>query len=155
MDRRPLDLERDLVRVLAMQKRSWEINFPGQVFFEDAFVRSLRGGARRGQLYAYEIDDQMVGWLWLDLCVPRVRGHIRHLQVKEPYWGHGIGKAIVEDAIAACVERRCPELTLNVTKSNRRAMTLYASLGFALDEDDGDRQRMCLSLVGDKAPDRQ
>ena len=146
MDRRPLDLDRDLNRVLSMQRRSWEINFPGQAFFEGAFVGSLRGGVRRGQLYAYESEGHLVGWLWLDLSIPRIGGHIRHIQVAEPYWGRGIGRAIVEDAIALCREKGCPELTLNVTKSNSRALALYTSLGFQLKQDDGDRQKMSLAL---------
>ncbi|MBN1400912.1 MAG: GNAT family N-acetyltransferase [Anaerolineae bacterium] len=149
MDRRLVDVDRDYEQLLAMQRRSWEINFPGELFYEAAFMGSLRSSARRGQVYVYEMEGSLVGWLWLDLSPSHDHAHIRHIQVEEAYWGQGIGKAIVEDAIAICAQRRREEITLNVTKANERAMALYAGLGFVLDEDDGARQRMRLTIGQD------
>jgi ribosomal protein S18 acetylase RimI-like enzyme len=149
MDRRLVDVDRDHEQLLAMQRRSWEINFPGELFYEAAFLGSLRSSARRGQVYVYEMEGNLVGWLWLDLAPSQYQAHIRHIQVEEEYWGQGLGRAILEDAIALCAQRRCEEITLNVTKANQRAMALYASLGFVLDEDDGARQRMRLAIGPD------
>jgi ribosomal protein S18 acetylase RimI-like enzyme len=142
MERRRLDFERDYETLLGMQRLSWEINFPKLDFNRKSFRRSLRGAARREEVYVYEIDGELVGWLWLDLRTPSLGGHVRHIQVKESHWGRGIGRAIMEDAISLCVERGCPHVTLNVTKSNTRALSLYRDLGFETVNDRGERMRM-------------
>lgn len=146
MERRMLDVERDYESLLDMQRLSWKINFPTLEFNEKSFHRSLRNAAHHEEVYVYEIDGEMVGWLWLDLRTPSAGGHIRHIQVKRSHWGQGIGYAIMEDAIALCRERDCPHITLNVTKSNVRAVTLYRGLGFEPVNDGGERMRMKLKL---------
>jgi GNAT superfamily N-acetyltransferase len=151
MKRRMLDWRRDYDQLLAMQRLSWEINFPGREFSEAAFDVQLRFGAHDNEVYIYELEGQLVGWLWLDWSVQRA-GHIRHIQVEEAYWGQGLGRQILEDAIALCLQRDCRTLTLNVTKSNARAMTLYAHLGFVVADDHGDRQRMRLDLATGSPP---
>ncbi len=146
MERRALDIERDYETLLDMQRISWEINFPTLEFNEKAFRRSLRGAVRREEVYIYEIDDKLVGWLWLDLRAPSSGGHVRHIQVKRCRWGQGIGRAIMEDAISLCRDRSCPHITLNVTKANARAVSLYKHLGFEPVNDRGERMRMKLEL---------
>ena len=145
MKRRTLDLARDYDQLLAMQRLSWEINFPGRAFCEVSFDVSLRFGDHSDEIHIYEIEDKTVGWLWLDFNNGNA-GHIRHIQVERTHWGQGLGRKIMEDALALCVERGCRAMTLNVTKSNARAMTLYAHLGFVVIEDCDGRQRMQLNL---------
>jgi ribosomal protein S18 acetylase RimI-like enzyme len=84
--------------------------------------------------------------LWLDLGRPRAAVHVRHIQVAQEHWGQGFGRQIMEDAMAIAVARGARALTLNVTKSNARAMNLYESLGFEVQEDSGSRQKMRLTL---------
>lgn len=146
MERRVLDMERDYETLLDMQRFSWKINFPRLEFNEKAFYRSLCGAARREEVYIYEIDEGIVGWLWLDLRTPSHGGHVRHIQVERSYWGQGIGRAIMEDALSLCREKGCPHITLNVTKSNARAVSLYRHLGFETVNDHGERMRMKLEL---------
>ncbi|MFO7918937.1 MAG: GNAT family N-acetyltransferase [Anaerolineae bacterium] len=146
MERRALDIERDYEALLNMQRLSWEINFPTLEFNDKAFRRSLHDAARREEVYVYEIDDEPVGWLWLDLRTPSHGGHVRHIQVKRARWGRGIGRTIMEDAISLCQEKGCPHITLNVTKSNTRAVSLYRHLGFEAVDDRGERMRMKLEL---------
>lgn len=148
MERRLAEFERDCETLLSLQRVSREINFPGLPYSERAFRYSLRSGTRRGQVHVYEIDGELMGYLWIDLAKPNTGGHVRHVQVIEERWGGGLGRAIMEDAIAMCIERGCHAVTLNVTKSNRRAVSLYSRLGFVPVEEDGNRQRMRLDLIG-------
>ena len=147
MQRRLAEFERDCEKLLSMQRVSREINFSGLPYSEQAFRHSLRSGTRRGQVYVYEIGGELMGYLWIDLTKPETGGHVRHVQVTKEHWGEGLGRAIMEDAIAMCIERGCKAVTLNVTKSNVRAVSLYSHLGFAPVEDKGNRQRMRLGLM--------
>ena len=146
MRRRLVDFERDYESLLDMHQRSWEINFPGEPFYEDAFRVSLRSDVRHGQVYAYEDDEGFIGWLWLDIDPRHRAAHIKHIQVVESRWGQGYGRRIVEDAIDLAEHAGCRIMTLNVTKSNERAMALYNSLGFEVAQDQYARQRMRLLL---------
>ena len=146
MERRPLDIERDYEYILPMQRQSWQINFPGELTSEKGFRRFLTKAVRRGEVYVYEIDGTIVAWLWLDLSASKLTGHIRHVQVEQSYWGKGLGRCVVEDAISLSIEAGRRALTLNVTKSNRRAMALYERLGFIVEANNGERQFMKLEL---------
>jgi len=77
------------------------------------------------------------------------RAHIRHLQVAEPYWGRGYGRYLVQEAFRMAREKGRTEITLNVTKSNERAMRLYAGCGFVTKQDLGDRLHMRRDLTVD------
>jgi len=145
MERRTADYRRDAERLLAMQRVSWGINFPGRAFHESSFCLSLRAGIEHGDVYVYEDAGAVVGWLWLDRYEAHVV-HIRHIQVTQERWGERIARKIMEDAIAIAAAEGRWAVTLNVTKSNTRAMNLYAHLGFRVIADEGDRQRMQLDL---------
>jgi len=153
MHRRLVELERDYDQLLAMQRQSFPINFPGRAFRPLSFDTALRSSVEYGEVYAYEVEGQLVGWLWLDWSDFGV-GHIRHIQVARAHWGQGYGRAIMEDAIRIVAEAGREAVTLNVTKSNKRAMALYTSLGFAVMEDYGDRQYMRLDIGAQTAPVR-
>ncbi|MGC9360478.1 MAG: GNAT family N-acetyltransferase [Anaerolineae bacterium] len=144
--RRPAREATDMDLLTAMQSESYAINFPEQVFSEHLFRPWLGSGIRRGEIWIYTLDGEVVGWLWLDLKRPRRSAHIVHVQVATEHWGRGIGRRIVEDGIAQARDAGRKKLTLTVTKSNARAMTLYAHLGFAVTGDLGDRQMMLLEL---------
>lgn len=149
MERRVVDLRRDYPALLAMQRHSWVINFPGEPFVESAFRHALERSAPGRNVFVYEQDGDLVGWLWLDWRVGRERAHIRHLQIAEPYWGQGHGRHLVEDALAMARARQRREITLNVTKSNTRAMQLYANCGFVVKRDMGDRLYMGRELAAE------
>ncbi len=151
MERRALDLERDYPSLLEMHRLSWQINFPGRLFSEATFRSSLQT-APQDQIFIYEVASELVGWLWLDKVRPG-ECHIRHIQVARDHWGKGLGRQIMEDAIRMCQENGSVALTLNVTKSNERAVNLYTHLGFAVTEDRGERQGMRLALR-EKASER-
>lgn len=146
LTRRRAREDRDMDALTAMQSESYVINFPEQTFREALFRPWLSSGIRRGEVWVYALEGEMVGWLWLDLRRSRRQAHIVHVQVATPRWGCGLGRRIVEDAIEQARAAGCARMTLSVTKSNARAMALYAGLGFQLLEDQGDRQMMMLAL---------
>ena len=153
MERRVVDLRRDYPALLALQRQSWGINFPGEPFVESAFRHALERSASSGNVYVYQEGQELVGWLWLDWRVGRERAHIRHLQVAEAYWGRGVGRELVEDAFRLARAKGRREITLNVTKSNERAMQLYASSGFVIKQDMGDRLYMGCNLANELGTD--
>jgi ribosomal-protein-alanine N-acetyltransferase len=155
MRRREADFERDYPRLLEMDRLSSEINFPGDPFCEDAFRVSLRSDVRHGDVYIYEDDEGLIGWLWLDIDVRHHSAHIKHIQVEQARWGQGYGRRIVQDAMAIAGHAACRVLTLNVTKSNARAMALYAGLGFEIAQDQNARQRMRLLLPPAAPPNEE
>ena len=144
--RRPARQDIDMDLLTALQSESYAINFPEQTFREALFRPWLSSGIRRGEVWIYTLDGTMVGWLWLDLQRPRRQAHIVHVQVATANWGRGLGRWIVEDAIAQARAAGRSRMTLSVTKANARAMALYESLGFQVLEDQGDRQMMVLRL---------
>jgi GNAT superfamily N-acetyltransferase len=148
MQRRPLDYARDIDLLVEMQYRTFEINFPGERFIERLFRDSLRRLDTGQAVYLYEEEGDLLGWLWLDFSRHHASVHIRHVEVAESHWGEGIGRAIMKDALAIAREGCCREVTLNVTKTNARALTLYEALGFDAQIDLGERQHMTLRLSG-------
>lgn len=148
LQRRWAELPDDYATLLAWERESWPINFPGEGFSEAEFRQTLEAGLRHHRMYVYELDGELVGWLWLDLNSSPHGAHVRHVQVATSHWGWGIGAALVRDAITIAQGARRAVLTLNVTKSNLRAMRLYEAMGFEVERDNGDRQRMGLRLSG-------
>jgi ribosomal-protein-alanine N-acetyltransferase len=60
------------------------------------------------------------------------KGHVVSVAVLEEYRRHGLGSAIVEEAIKGVKEKRCDELYLEVRCSNNDAVRLYEKLGFSI-----------------------
>jgi len=146
LTRRPACKDADMDLLTAMQSESYTINFPEQTFHEWLFRPWLESGIRRGEVWVYTQGAEIVGWLWLDLKRPKRQAHIVHVQVATDLWGQGVGRQIMQDGIAQARAAGRTKMTLSVTKSNARAMALYASLGFTVLEDEGDRQMMVLAL---------
>lgn len=145
LERRRMDVSSDTDRLLAMHRVSWKINFPGRHLDEWVFASSLEASARRGNVYVYECEGELVAWLWMGYP-GRDTAHVRHVQVAQAYWGRGIARRVMYDAMRLGLERGCRYLTLAVTKSNARAMALYDHLGFRPTADEGARQHMRLDL---------
>jgi len=146
LQRRWVELPADYDTLLGWERESWPINFPDEGFSETAFRSTLESGLRRHRLYLYELEGERVGWLWLDLNSSPHAAHVRHIQVASAHWGRGIGATLLRDAMTIAIASRRAVLTLNVTKTNWRAMRLYEALGFEVEQDDGRRQRRVLRL---------
>lgn len=145
MRRRYLKFDRDYAELLAMQRVSYALNFPGQELQEQWFRSSLLAAECDKRVWIYEQDGSIIGWLWLDRDEPGIL-HITHIQVREERWGKGIGRKMMHDAAIMAKRAGLGAITLNVTKTNERATTLYRDLGYAITMEHGDRQLMRLEL---------
>lgn len=81
---------------------------------------------------AAELDGRLVG-LCEATIAPRLR--YRHkatfaICVCKPYWGMGIGRAMLERCITWCRDQGLKKAELVVDTGNDRALALYRSLGF-------------------------
>lgn len=146
--RRLMRFNDDYLHLLEMQLESYAINFPGQELEELWFHHALETAGRSGCVWVYEQSARIIGWLWLDKKSLGVL-HISHIQVDRRYWGCGLGRQMMRDAIQLALDEGRTSITLNVTKSNVRAIALYSALGFQPDQDNGERQLMRLRLAGD------
>src|SRR5450756_2979369 len=97
MRRRYLQFNRDYAELLAMQRVSYALNFPGQELQEQWFRSALLAAEQDKRISVYEQDGSIIGWLWLDRDEPGIL-HITHIQVQEDSWGKGTGRKMMYDA---------------------------------------------------------
>ncbi len=71
-----------------------------------------------------EVDGYVVAWFAAD------QGEIANLAVTRTAWGGGIGRALLDEALAESVRRGIVAVFLEVRDSNDRARRLYGSRGF-------------------------
>jgi GNAT superfamily N-acetyltransferase len=57
-------------------------------------------------------------------------GYLQRLAVRPGHDGHGIGTALVGDALAWCRHHGCSSVMVNTQETNQRALRLYEHLGF-------------------------
>jgi GNAT superfamily N-acetyltransferase len=57
-------------------------------------------------------------------------GYLQRLAVHPNFHGHGIGTALVGDALSWCRRRGCDSVLVNTQEINERAHSLYQHLGF-------------------------
>jgi ribosomal protein S18 acetylase RimI-like enzyme len=73
-------------------------------------------------------EDRIVGYIGIH---PHEEyGHVLGMLVDERYRGRGIGKALLDSAIAWARERGLPDVSLLVFPHNERALALYRNAGF-------------------------
>lgn len=92
------------------------------------------------------VDGAPVGRIVLD--VDAVRVHVVDVALVPEHQGHGLGTALLEDAMARARALGVP-VQLMVRAENHRARDLYARLGFVVLSDDG----VDLLLSHDHAPE--
>jgi GNAT superfamily N-acetyltransferase len=103
----------------------------------DRMVQQQRGG---GVLLVAWLEDRPVGEVSLD-CEPAKEPEVRrqlpgvpqldHLEVVGPFWGRGIGTALIRAAEATARQFGHEQLTLGVGLDNPKARRLYERLGYA------------------------
>lgn len=76
-----------------------------------------------------DVSDRVVGFALVTETARR-RAHLAQLAVGLDYQGNGLGRALIERAVASLVSRGYDTLSLMVSDGNERASSLYRSLGF-------------------------
>lgn len=82
-------------------------------------ITRFRVVARRGHIVGYAITGRGSG-----------QGFLQRLATDPDEAGRGVGAALVVDALRWSAVRRCRRLLVNTQQENRRALDLYARLGF-------------------------
>lgn len=62
------------------------------------------------------------------------RGWIYYLAVHPESQGHGIGKALMEEAERLLAERGCPKINLQIRTGNHDVLSFYRHLGYRTDD---------------------
>ncbi|ACO04416.1 MAG TPA: N-acetyltransferase [Persephonella sp.] len=78
---------------------------------------------------------------WKDLYGRDV-GEIHELAVRKKFWGKGIGKTLLEEALKHLKEKGKKEIGLWVGRKNRKAIEFYKKYGFKIEESYRDWLRM-------------
>ena len=80
--------------------------------------------------YAVAVEaGRVVGFVGVMRVLDEV--HVNTVGVRADYEGRGLGRALLEHALARAVELGARRATLEVAVSNERARALYQRLGFA------------------------
>ncbi|WP_457642130.1 GNAT family N-acetyltransferase [Persephonella sp.] len=92
------------------------------------------------------IDNTPVGFVaadanWKDTYGKNV-GEIHELAVKKDYWGYGIGKILLEEALKHLKEKEKNTIGLWVGKKNKKAIEFYKKYGFQVVDSYRDWLRM-------------
>jgi ribosomal-protein-alanine N-acetyltransferase len=91
-------------------------------------VADLRQLLLFGRLTVVERNGAPVGYL--ALTVKEGVAQIARLAVHPAWSGHGIGRRLLADGLAAAAEQGCTGAVLNTQADNRRSQALYRSFGF-------------------------
>lgn len=114
--------EGDLDQVVAIEQRSFPLPWTREQFLDE--LRS----SHSFPLVAVAYDGVVAGYL----CPSQVldEGEILDVAVAEEFQGQGVGRLLVESALASFRERGVLRIFLEVRVSNQPAISLYQNLGF-------------------------
>jgi len=112
------DLEEVLVIEVASYPRPWHMPH---------FLDELASG-HSFPLVAFDPEGMVAGYI----CPMTIldEGHILNVAVRCDYRGRGVGRLLVERAVAECRTRGAESVSLEVRPSNHAALALYRTLGF-------------------------
>jgi GNAT superfamily N-acetyltransferase len=82
-----------------------------------------------GRLFLSEYDSRLAGCA----CLRRIGdgiGEIKRMYVRPDHRGHGIGRSLLEEALAAARQNRFSTVRLDSTRFMKEAQALYRSAGF-------------------------
>ena len=73
-------------------------------------------------------EDKIIGYLDYSLIYDRME--IDNIKVEEEYQGKGIGTKLMSYLVSIAIEKKVNNITLEVRKSNDKAIHLYKKFGF-------------------------
>lgn len=116
--------EEDLPEVEALDRLAFRTPWPPGAFARELRNPSTRIWVAEHQAESPRIVGVLVLWLVLD------EGHIAILAVHPAVRRRGLGRRLMETAIAYARQEGLRTLTLEVRESNQAAQALYRKLGF-------------------------
>ena len=145
----------DLGRVIALHGECYD-SLPGFGLTFEAFVARtiaeyVLDAGETGRIWLAERDGRLVGCTAIVLR-DNGRGQLRWVLVAPEARGLGLGRELVDQALAFCRSHECTEVFLETTDGLPESQALYESLGFAVvsneTEDlwDGVRPLIVMSL---------
>ncbi len=132
------DEDRDHVRELFWEYLVWAnaglnkefgINFPIEQMVEEDMLTLDKFYPPQGRLLLARFDNQIAGLA----CMKQIRqgmGEIKRMYVRDKFRSKGVGRALVEELIAAAREIGFARLRLDSARFMRAAHSLYRSAGF-------------------------
>lgn len=111
----------DLEEVMAIERSSYVYPWSARFFLQEIAAQCARP-------ILAEICGQIVGYVLFWVLPDDVDVH--NIAVHPSFRRRGIGRQLLQQAIAAAHSRGSPRVTLEVRKSNLGAQKLYESLGF-------------------------
>jgi RimJ/RimL family protein N-acetyltransferase len=132
---RPMSIEdaegfNRVVGVVARERRYLRFS---DAFPMDTSLAFLRDGLAAGNVHlAAVLGNKVVGWC--DICrhtlETEAHAGVLGIGLLPDYRGQGLGKALLEAAVAAAEERDLRRIELTVFADNLRAIALYEKTGF-------------------------
>ena len=125
----------DEVRLVEIDEKTWSpLVSPSPPPAEPAFFRPH---VEPADTLVAELDGRVVGYALIGTPTPlpasvRVQ-MIRGLAVDPAYQGQGVGRTLIDAAIAEATARGAVKLSLRVLSTNEGARRLYASAGFEVE----------------------
>ena len=115
---RPEDLE----QVMVIERTSFESPWTKNNFFDE-----FKNSDLSTQL-VMEVDGRIISfaiiWIIIDEC------HLANIAVHPDYRRRGVAEILLEKIIEIAREKKCKKIMLEVRKSNKPAMELYAKYRF-------------------------
>lgn len=98
----------------------------------DSIVRAIRNPAEHHVTVVVSEHDDVIGACHTSLMDDEhpCAAHIHRLIVDEPYRSQGLGRALLDDAIAWCAEKGVDEVCLGVAPLSTRSRRFYERYGF-------------------------
>jgi ribosomal-protein-alanine N-acetyltransferase len=112
----------DVAAISEIERAAFSDPWSGRSFRDALEHPSVYFGCARSD--AGEVLGYVVAWFVAD------EGEIANLAVAPAGWGSGIGRALLDAALAEAKQRRIESVYLEVRDSNVRARRLYQSRGF-------------------------
>lgn len=102
--------------------------FPEDAWSEAMLANELAGAPDTRYYVAAEEDGTLIGYA--GLLAVGAEADVQTIAVRQPYWGHGIGGALLRALLEEAARRDCDEVFLEVRADNERAQALYRRFGF-------------------------
>ncbi|MFI9453974.1 GNAT family N-acetyltransferase [Amycolatopsis sp. NPDC052450] len=120
--------------------RSWQAAYQGllpELYLRDLSVegraarwqRTLADPANQGDILVLVENGSLLGFTAVD----RIRGELRAIYLEPERWGTGLGRQLLDTAVAALRDSGHREATLWVLDTNDRAQRFYAAAGWQPD----------------------